>query len=51
MVFYSMRVVVLVFIIGTRIKENIAPFHFKFPADFFSRCFIQNWEEIESLKN
>ena len=42
------------FITGIRIKENDCTFslwHFRVKNVHFFRCFIQNWEEIESLKN
>ena len=52
---YSICAVVPVFITEIRIKENeCATFHFNVSGRkkcIFSHCFIQNWEEIESLKN
>ena len=45
---------VVPFITGIRIKEKECAFFLCFRLKmvlFFSRCFIQNWEEIESLKN
>ena len=54
---YSICAVVTGFITRIRIKENECAF-FLFPTStfpveksaFFWRCFIQNWEEIGSLK-
>ena len=46
--------VVPVFITGIRIKENECAFSllgFQLEKVHFSHCFIQNLEEIESLKN
>ena len=51
--FYSICVVVPVFITGIRIKENkFAFFTSMYQAEnvHVSCCFIQNWEAIESLK-
>ena len=54
LVFYSICAVVQVFITGVRIKEIECAFsfqRFRLKKRIFSRCFIQNWEEFESLKN
>ena len=51
--FCSICAVVPVFITGVRIKEIECAFWFRrfWLKNAFSRCVIQNWEEIESLKN
>ena len=52
--FYSICAVVKVFITSVRIKEIECAFHFAesgWKKSTFKRCVIQNWEEIESLKN
>ena len=52
--FYSICAVVSVFITHVRIEEIEWAFlfgRFRLKKSIFSHCFIQNWEEIESLKN
>ena len=53
--FYSIHAVVPVFITGIGIRENECAFFLflTFMAEkvHFSCCFIQNWEEIEAVKN
>ena len=52
MLFYSICAVVPVFITRIRNKENECTLgHFRLKKAQFSCCLIQNWEELEFLKN